>query len=162
MAESVLSKKNDSPKKQGEAPVWLGVVAGVVMIVAVILGFSSMFNTGSGSSSGDSNGSADVGNTSSKQSALEDECILKAQANVKDKNVKVTTISGLVDGDSNTVGKNKNGDPMTLYRWYGEKDGKKVMFSCYAAVDSSGNIGVASVSMDLNLIYENKKYDFAE
>jgi hypothetical protein len=162
MAESVLSKKNDSPKKQGEAPVWIGAVAIVVMIVAIGCTIGALFGGGSSGSGGDTNSSTDEGNTASKQSALEDECILKAQANVKDKNIKVTTITGLVDGDSTTVGKNKNGDPMTLYRWYGEKDGKKVMFACYAAIDSSGNIGVASVSMDLNLIYENKKYDFAE
>ena len=167
MAESVLSqnKKSDNSGAMKQVPNWVGGLVFGIMLVAVGCAIFAPMILGNASKPSKNDTPAETTNdtkTSSQQSELEDKCIVTAQAHVDSSKVKVTTVAGLLDGDSNTAGKNKNGDPMTLYRWYGEKDGKRVMFACYAAVSSNGEIGIASISMDLNTIYTNTKYDFAE
>ena len=161
MATSVLSGK-EVKKNGGEVPKWVTVLVCGIIIVAFgcAIIFATMINGGGKSSSGSSTASKPT--AEEIKSKLEDECITKATENVKDSKVDITTISGLLDADSNEVGKNRNGDSMTLYRWYGEKDGEKIMFACYAAADSDGNIGVASVSMGLDIIYQNSRFDFAD
>ena len=167
MAESVLSQNKNSNNSGAnkQLPGWVaGLVFGIMLVAigCVVFAPAILGTASKPPKSSSSTDTTDTTNASDKQSELEDKCIVTAQSHVNNSNIKVTTVAGLVDGDSNTVGKNKNGDPMTLYRWYGEKDGERIMFACYAAVDSNGEIGVASISMNLDTIYIDPRYDFAE
>lgn len=165
MEQSVLAS-NKSKNNGGKTPKWATALGCVVVIalfgVAVALAAVINGNSGSKPSSSSSSTSSNKPTAEEIQDKIEDECMVKATENVRDRSIKITTVAGLLDADTNQVGKNRNGDPMTLYRWYGEKDGKSIMFACYAAADSNGNVGVASVSMGLEPIYANSQYDFAE
>lgn len=158
---------SENNKTNEPTPKWVTIVSFVIACAIVFpLIIIPMFSAHSEDEDNGKNTEISSSNTQgqneSSTSDIEDACLTRAVSFVRDDKVSVTTMQGLLDADTNTAGKNKNGDPMTLYRWYGEKDGKKVSFACYAAKNQYGGIDIATITMNLEPIYQNDAYDYAE